>query len=100
LIKNSINTALALFFLATAVMVIAGLAVIPALEGFQRVQAEPEPKWYCKTSEGGQACMGLTNQDPFLKENNVKKNCRERTSVPGIPLGEGKCTRDKSLEGQ
>jgi hypothetical protein len=37
--KNSINTALMVFFLATAVMLIGGLAVIPALQ-----EAEPTSK--------------------------------------------------------
>ena len=98
--KTDVNKVLVIIFLASAVVVIGGLAVIPALGGFQTVQAEPQPKWYCKTSEGGQACFGFTNQDPFLEENNVKKDCRERTGVPGIPPGEGKCSRNKALEDQ
>ena len=94
------NTALALIFLASAAIVIVGLAVIPALGGFQTAQAEPQPKTYCKIDEAGEnrACATLTNQDPFLLETNVKKHCREHSSVPGIDFGEGKCTREKDME--
>jgi hypothetical protein len=98
--KTDANTVLALIFLASAAIVIGGLAVIPALGGFQTVQAEPQPKVYCKTNpEGASACSGLrTNQDPTLRETNLKKHCREVFEVPGFPPGEGKCTRDKASE--
>jgi hypothetical protein len=92
---NNNNTALAKsigFTILALVAVVAMLTTVTVIGGLQTVQAEQEPKAYCK--EGTGICVIGTNQQAKeIGERNVKKVCES-------PLigGEGDCSRDKTQE--
>jgi len=103
-VNNNNNTALAKsigFTILALVAVVAMLTTVTVIGGLQTVQAEPEPKTYCKEStEGNLVCVtGFTNQDINQPDaENVKQFCLNRIAVPGSDFGEGKCSRNKDLE--
>jgi hypothetical protein len=102
--NNNNNTALAKsigFTILALVAVVAMLTTVTVIGGLQTVQAEPEPKTYCKEGTGGNlvCVIGGTNQDTNEPgDENLKKFCLNHFSVPGSDFGEGKCSRHKELE--
>jgi hypothetical protein len=102
-VNNNNNTALAKsigFTILALVAVVAMLTTVTVIGGLQTVQAEPEPKAYCKPQPGGVfSCAILTNQQAHeVFGENVKKTCRSHVEDPGGGTFEEKCSRHKELE--
>jgi hypothetical protein len=103
-VNNNNNTASAKsigFTILALVAVVAMLTTVTVIGGLQTVQAEPQPKTYCKEQAGGAfACTSGTNQqfhDVFGE--NEKQTCRSHVVDPGgETIGEEKCSRHKELE--
>jgi hypothetical protein len=96
---NNNNTALAKsigFTILALVAVVAMLTTVTVIGGLQTVQAEPEPKVYCKEL----GCVIGTNQQANEPgDENVKKQCLNHiVDSGGETVGEEKCSRDKTQE--
>jgi hypothetical protein len=103
-VNNNNNTALAKsigFTILALVAVVAMLTTVTVIGGLQTVQAEPEPKTYCKEQAGVTiGCTFGTNQEFHeVFGENVKQTCRSHVVDPGgETVGEEKCSRNKDLE--
>ena len=100
--NNNIASAKTIGFTILAlVAVVAMLTTVTVIGGLQTVQAEPEPKTYCKEQAGGAfVCVIGTNQQINEPGNeNVKQFCLNHVVDPGgETVGEEKCSRHKELE--
>jgi hypothetical protein len=100
--NNNIASAKTIRFTILAlVAVVAMLTTVTVIGGLQTVQAEPQPKEYCKEEAGVvMGCTFGTNQgfhDVFGE--NVKKTCVSHVEDPGgSGTFEEKCSRHKELE--
>lgn len=85
--KIDVNTALAIFFVATAVMIIGGLALIPALEEAQADKDTKEAAYVPESGGGHSTSFCFKEGDSTCKDRkelrdaNINKSVREQCEL-------------------